>query len=142
MRRSTMFCAGLALVLVSIGGCRSLSVTTSRPDETLICDGTYEQGSMFGHTSAPQSILIYPNPDATKIRVKTFGRVEGVCRDEEGATCKVSLKGKKLVVSSTFPKWLGTQTFTFDEDTAHVTFGAGGLDGGQGFAGTCRRKTE
>jgi hypothetical protein len=82
------------------------------------------------------------NPDATKIRLKTFGQVNGVCRNEEGATCKVSLKGKELVVTSTFPKWMGTQRFSFDADTAHMTFSAGGIDGGQEFSGACRHKTD
>jgi hypothetical protein len=138
---SMVLCAGLGLVSISIGGCASINVTTSRSDEILICDGTWVQDSMFGHTSASHSILVYPNPDATKIRLKTFGRVEGVCRNEAGATCKASLKGKTLVVTSTFPKWLGTQTFAFDAGTAHMDFGIGGLDGGQAFSGTCRRKT-
>ncbi|MBD8900586.1 hypothetical protein [Rhodanobacter sp. DHG33] len=134
--------AGLALVLVGISGCTSISVTASKPGEVLVCDGTWQQDTMFGHGSAKQSILVYPNPDATKIRVKRAGRVEGVCISHEGATCKASLKGNMLVVTSTFPNWLGTQTFTFDAHTAHMTFGDGGLDGGEVFSGTCRRKDD
>jgi hypothetical protein len=137
-----VFFAGLALVLVGTSGCVPISVTTDRSDEILICDGTWEQSTMFGHGSGKQHALVYPNPDATKIRVKTAGQLEGVCLNKEGATCKVSRKGKTLIVTSTFPNWLGTQTFTFDEGTARMTFGTCGLDGGQGFSGTCRRKTD
>jgi hypothetical protein len=108
----------------------------------MICDGTYQQSTMFGQSSAQRRILLYPNPDPTRIRLKTFGDVEGVCIDHEGATCKTSFKGKTLVVSSTFPGWMGTQTFTFTAATARMTFGLGGLDGGQGFSGICRRKDQ
>jgi len=76
---------------------------------------------MFGHTSANHRIFIYPNPDAKKIKIETFDHVEGVCFTEENATCKTSLKGKTLEVTSTFPKLVGSQTFTFNADTAHAS---------------------
>ena len=142
MRFAKVLWGGLAVVLSSSNGCASISATSDRAGEVLICDGTFQQSSMFGHSSAQRRILLYPDPDPTKIRLKTFGQVEGVCIDHEGATCKTSLKGKTLVVSSTFPGWMGTQTFSFDAGTAHMTFGLGGLDGGQGFSGTCRRKDQ
>ena len=97
---------------------------------------------MFDRASADRRILVYPNPDTTKIRLKTFGQVEGFCNSKESATCKVSMKGKRLIITSTFPKWMGTQTFTFDAGTARMTFGAGRIDGGQEFSGACRHKTD
>jgi len=97
---------------------------------------------MFGHTAISRRTFVYPNSDPTKIQVKTFGQMEGVCFTREGATCTVSRKGKTLIVTSTFPKLLGAQTFTFDANTAHMTFGVGGLDGGQQFSGTCQRKID
>jgi hypothetical protein len=140
MRSSTILLT-VAFTSASVSACTSISVTTDKPGEVLVCDGTWQQNSMFGHTSANRRMLVYSNPDATKIQLETFGQTEGVCRGEEEATCYVSIKGKKLVVTSTFPKWSGTQVFTFDADTAHMTFGAGGLDEGQVFSGTCRRKS-
>jgi hypothetical protein len=142
MRQSMVCSAGLALALVGVSACAPISVTTGRSGEILICDGTWQQHTMFGSGSGKQHATVYPNPDPTKIRVRTGGLVEGVCVNHEGATCQVSIKGKTLIVSSTFPGWMGTQTFTFDADTAHMTFGTGGLDGGAGFSGTCQRKTD
>lgn len=142
MRRSMLFRVGLTLALAGISACAPISVTTSRADEVLICDGTWQQTTMFGSGSGTQRAVVYPNPDPMKIRVKSGGLMQGVCVTHEGATCKVSHKGKTLVVSSTFPGWMGTQTFTFDPGRAHMTFGTGGLDGGAGFSGTCRRKTD
>ncbi len=136
------FFAGLALASAVVGGCASLSVTTGRPGEVLICDGLWGQSTMFGHASAYRRMLVYPNPDPTKIRVESFGRTESVCIDKPNATCKVTHKGHTLIVTSTFPHWLGTQTFSFDADAARMSFGVGGLDGGQDFSGNCRRKTD
>lgn len=108
MRLLMVFSTGLALVWVGIGGCAPISVTTSKTGEILVCDGTWEQNTMFGHGSGKQRVLVYPDPDAMKIRVNTYGHVEGVCVNHEGATCNVSQKGKTLVVTSTFPGWMGT----------------------------------
>jgi len=139
MRQLMMLFAAI-FVPLSMSACTSISVTTDKPGEILVCDGTWTQGSMFGQSSARRRMLVYSNPDATKIQLETFGQMEGVCRHEEGATCEAAIKGKTLTITSTFPKWMGTQTFTFDMDTAHMTFALGGLDGGQVFSGTCHRK--
>jgi hypothetical protein len=126
--------------MVGMSGHATVNATTSKLDQILVCDGIWDQSSMRGHVSERRRVILYPNPDATKIRLETFGQVEGICFTQENATCDVTFKGKTLIVTSTFPKLVGTQTFTFDPDTAHMSFGTGGLDGGQMFSGTCHPK--
>src|ERR1700761_3248713 len=76
MRQLMMLFAAI-FVPLSMSACTSISVTTDKPGEILVCDGTWTQGSMFGQSSARRRMLVYSNLDATKILLETFGQMEG-----------------------------------------------------------------